>query len=140
MKVNKLTPNFEVSDIRQTVEFYTKNFDFKLIMAVPEKQDGIDEFLSQDKEYVYAMMSKDSVELMFQRSDTFKEDIIFSKNLSIGASVSFYIEIEGIVAFYEKIKDKSLKITELRTTWYGMQEFYVKDLNGYIIGFAEKKA
>ncbi len=22
-------------------------------------------------------------------------------------------------------------------TWYGMKEFYVKDINGYILGFAE---
>ena len=139
MKVNKLTPNFEVSDIKQTVEFYTENFGFRLIMAVPEKQDGIDEVLVDDKEYVYAMMVKDSVELMFQRSDTFKEDVIFSKDLPIGASVSFYIEIEGIQSFYEILKRNSLQITDLKTTWYGMQEFYVKDINGYIIGFAEKK-
>ncbi|EKB58258.1 hypothetical protein HMPREF9700_02066 [Bergeyella zoohelcum CCUG 30536] len=32
----------------------------------------------------------------------------------------------------------NLQITELKTTWYGMQEFYLKDLNGYILGFAEK--
>ena len=139
MKVNKLTPNFEVSDIKQTVEFYTENFGFRLIMAVPEKQDGIDEVLVDDKEYVYAMMVKDSVELMFQRSDTFKKDVIFSKDLPIGASVSFYIEIEGIQLFYEILKSNSLQITDLKTTWYGMQEFYVKDINGYIIGFAEKK-
>ena len=139
MKVNKLTPNFEVSDIKQTVEFYKENFDFRLIMAVPEKQDGIDEILAEDKEYVYAMMVKDSVELMFQRTDTFKEDIIFSKNIPIGASVSFYIEIEGIQSFYEILKSNYLDTTDLKTTWYGMQEFYVKDINGYIIGFAEKK-
>ena len=139
MKVNKLTPNFEVSDIKQTVEFYTENFGFRLIMAVSEKQDGIDEILVNDKEYVYAMMVKDSVELMFQRSDSFKEDVIFSKDLPIGASVSFYIAIEGIQSFYEVLKRNYLQITDIKTTWYGMQEFYVKDINGYIIGFAEKK-
>jgi uncharacterized glyoxalase superfamily protein PhnB len=139
MKVNKLTPNFEVSDIKRTVEFYTKNFGFRLIMAVPEKQDGVDEILVNDKDYVYAMMLKDSVELMFQRSDSFKEDVIFSKDLPIGASVSFYIEIEGIKSFYEVLKRNNLQTTDIKTTWYGMLEFYVKDINGYIIGFAEKK-
>jgi uncharacterized glyoxalase superfamily protein PhnB len=139
MKVNKLTPNFEVNDVRQTIAFYSENFGFNLIMAVPEKQDGVDEILVDNKEYVYAMMLKDGVELMFQRTDTFKEDIVFSKDLPIGASVSFYLEVEGILAFYEVLKNKQLQITELKTTWYGMQEFYVKDVNGYIIGFAEKK-
>ncbi|MGJ1286807.1 hypothetical protein ACR78B_17360 [Sphingobacterium spiritivorum] len=48
------------------------------------------------------------------------------------------MEIEGIKGFYENLKSKELEMTELKTAWYGMQEFYVKDLNGYILGFAEK--
>lgn len=140
MKANKLTPNFEVADIKKTVAFYSENFAFNLMMAVPETQDGVEQTLSENKEYVYAMMQKDNVELMFQRSDTFKHDVIFSKGFPIGASVSFYMEIEGIKEFYENIKSKGLQATELRTTWYGMQEFYLKDINGYILGFAEKAA
>ncbi len=138
MKIKKLSPNFEATDIKKTVDFYTENFGFTLVMAVPESQDGIEQTLDSSKTYVYAMMQKDNVELMFQRSDTFKKDVIFAKDLNMGATVSFYIDIEGIKDFYNTLKNKKLQITELKTTWYGMQEFYVKDLNGYIIGFAEK--
>jgi uncharacterized glyoxalase superfamily protein PhnB len=138
MKVTKLAPNFEVGNIKQTVAFYIENFGFKLVMAVPESQDGVDQAFDENKEYVYAMMQKDNVEFMFQRTDTFKNDVIFSKDLSMGATVSFYMDIEGIKKFHETLKNKSIQITELKTTWYGMQEFYVKDLNGYILGFAEK--
>ena len=140
MKISKLSPNFEVTDIRNTVDFYIKNFGFNLIMAVPETQDGIHPAFVENKQYVYAMVEKDGIEFMFQRSDTFKNDVIFSKGQHIGATVSFYMEIEGIKGFYEKLKSKNLEMTELKTTWYGMQEFYVKDLNGYILGFAEKAA
>ena len=107
-------------------------------MAVPESQDGIDQTFAENKEYVYAMMHKDNVEFMFQRTDTFKNDVVFSKELPIGATVSFYMDIEGITEFHKILKDKGLQITELKTTWYGMQEFYVKDLNGYILGFAQR--
>lgn len=138
MKISKLSPNFEVADIRKTVAFYVEKFGFKLIMAVPETQDSIDPTFAENKEYVYAMMQKDSVEMMFQRSDTFKNDVVFSKDLPIGATVSFYMEMEGIQEFYQDLKSKNLELTELKTTWYGMQEFYVRDLNGYILGFAEK--
>jgi uncharacterized glyoxalase superfamily protein PhnB len=138
MKVSKLSPNFEVSDIRKTVAFYTENFGFELVMAVPESQDGIEQTLSENKEYVYAMMQNGAVEFMFQRSDTFKNDVVLSKELNIGATVSFYMDIEGIKEFHENLKSKNLQITELNTTWYGMLEFYVKDINGYILGFAEK--
>ena len=138
MKFSKLTPNFEVSNIKQTVEFYEKYFGFQLVMIVPESQDGIEQVFIESKEYVYAMMQKDHVELMFQRSDTFKHDVVFSKDLPIGATVSFYMNVEGIQTFYEVLKSKKLIMTELKTTWYGMQEFYLKDINGYILGFAEK--
>lgn len=52
--------------------------------------------------------------------------------------VSFYMDIEGIKDFHEILSGKNLQITALKTTWYGMQEFYLKYLNGYIPGFAEK--
>lgn len=138
MKITKLTPNFEVTDVTETVAFYEENFGFRLVMCVPETQDGIEQFLAEGTSYVYAMMQHGSVEVFFQRSDTFKEDVVFSRGLPIGASVSFYVEIEGIEEFYRAMKQKHLPMTELRTTWYGMQEFYVTDLNGYILGFAEK--
>lgn len=138
MKISKLSPNFEVTDIRKTVAFYAENFGFNLIIAVPETQDGIDQTFAENKEYVYAMIQKDNVEFMFQRSDTFKNDVIFSKGKNIGATVSFYMDVVDIKELYLNLKRKKLELTELKTTWYGMQEFYVKDLNGYILGFAEK--
>lgn len=138
MKVKKLTPNFEVNHIKQTVDFYNSNFGFDLVMAVPESQDGVELSLSDDKEYVYAMMQKDHVGLMFQRSDSFKNDVVLLKDQPVGASVSFYMDVEGIKEFYEELKSKKMEITELKTTWYGMREFYLKDLNGYVLGFAEK--
>ncbi len=37
------------------------------------------------------------------------------------------------------IKSKAEVVKDLETVWYGMQEFYIKDCNGYILGFAERK-
>ncbi len=140
MKANKLTPNFEVKDIRKTVEFYQTALGFSLVMAVPETQDGIEQSFVDNKEYVYALVNKDNVEMMFQKTESFKRDVLFGKGLPIAASVSFYMEVDGIDDFYEQIKDKGLNPTELKTAWYGMREFYLKDNNGYILGFAEKSA
>ena len=36
MKITKLSPNFEVTDVRKTVSFYVENFGFNLIIAVPD--------------------------------------------------------------------------------------------------------
>ena len=61
MKLSKLTPNLAVTDIRQTVQFYCKNIGFELVMAVPVTQDGIEQQLSDEKEYVYALLKKERI-------------------------------------------------------------------------------
>ena len=138
MKVNKLTPNFEVKNIKETVQFYESVLGFSLVITVPETQNGIEQSFSDGKEYVYALVSKDKVEMMFQRTDSFKKDIEMAKDLPFGASVSFYMEVDGLDSFYNDIKNKVKEITEPKIAWYGMKEFYTKDSNGYILGFAEK--
>ncbi|MDR1170574.1 MAG: VOC family protein [Prevotellaceae bacterium] len=138
MKLNKLTPNFAVADIRQTVQFYSENLGFELVMAVPATQDGADTQLAEDKEYVYAMMQREQVELMFQQQDSFHEDISLAGNEPVGASVSFYMEGKDIEPFYAGLKNRDIQVSDLKLTWYGIKEFYMKDNNGYILGFAEE--
>ena len=139
MKLQKLTPNFSVQDIKKTVLFYQDVLGFKLEMAVPEDKSGIENELNENKKYVYAMMRRDGVEFMFQRADSIGEDIPTLKDVSQGASVSFYMEVEDIETLYQEMQSKTDVMIELKTAWYGMQEFYIKDCNGYILGFAERK-
>ncbi|RAW02231.1 VOC family protein [Pseudochryseolinea flava] len=138
MKVEKLTPNFSVSSINETVKFYQDVLGFSLIMAVPESQDGIEDTIAANKQYVYALVAKDGIELMFQRSDTFHHDVTLVDQKSIGATVSFYMEVSGVDDFYNRIKKHQVTITEIKNAWYGMREFYLRDINGYVIGIAEK--
>ena len=139
MGIKKLAPNFAVQDIKKTVAFYYDVLGFKLEMAVPEDKSGVEQELTEKKEYIYAMMSRDGVEVMFQRTDSIGEDVPPLKGVPLSASVSFYFEVEDISALYQEIKPKAEVVKELETAWYGMQEFYIKDCNGYILGFAERK-
>ena len=127
-----------VADVQQTVQFYCENLGFELVMAVPESQDGVDQQLSDGKDYVYAALKKDDVSLMVQRIDSFCEDVAFVGKTDIGASVSFYIQGKGVEAFYEELKSKHIQLSELKLTWYGNKEFYLKDNNGYSLCFAEE--
>jgi len=138
MKITRLTPNFEVSDIRKTVQFYQDILDFKLVMAVSATQDEIETSLLENKAYKFAIMQRDEVTFMFEVKDTYLGGMDSFKTKTIGASVSFYMQIEGIDDFYELIKSKKIDPTELKTMWYGMREFYIQDINGYVLGFAEK--
>ena len=139
MKFQKLTPNFSVRDVRETVKFYQDILGFKFEMAVPDGSTEIENEISDKGEYEYAMVSKDEVYLMFLKYDSFEKDIPVLKGFPQGASVLFYIDVEDIDELYNKLKECVEIAKELETTWYGMREFYIKDCNGYILGFAEKE-
>ena len=135
--MQKLTPNVMVKDVKETVAFYTDNLGFKLVMAVPETQDGMLTEISEDTNVVYALVKNGNAEIMFQAETSFKEDVPTLADVSLGASCTFYCKLENLEDFYNEIKDNVEVVKELFTTWYGMKEFYIRDNNGYILTFAE---
>lgn len=138
MKVSRLTPNFKTHSIGDTIRFYQDTLGFTLGIAVPETQDGIHQALDPNTSYCFATLIKDELELMFERSDSFQQGIDFAPEVPTGASVSFYMEIEGLDELHQNIMAKNVKTTPIKTTWYGMREFYLLDNNGYVLGFAQK--
>ena len=139
MKFKKLTPNMMVNDVRESVEFYINILGFTLDMVVPENSKTVENELEDGKNYVYAMVSRDEAFIMLVKKDVFEKDLPMLKGAIIGASVSFYFDVDNIHKMYTSLKDKVDVAIDLHTTWYGMQEFYIKDCNGYILGFAERK-
>ncbi len=85
------------------------------------------------------MMKHGDIEFMFQEIESIKEDIGDFFN-SIGASASFYMKLDDVDTFFSKLPKDVEILKELHTTWYGMKEFYIKDCNGYILGFASQVA
>ena len=45
--------------------------------------------------------------------------------------------MDHLKELYKRIKDKVTVIKKLHTTPYGIQEFIIKDCNGFILVFAE---
>lgn len=134
--MKKLTPNLAVKNIKDTVNYYHDNFGFTLQMAVSEDKSSMGAEFVADKEYIWAMIASGEVIIMLQRADSLKEDLGIDFFKSIGASASFYIEVEDVDALYEKVKSKVQIVKDIDTTWYGQKEFYVKDIDGYILAFS----
>ena len=129
--------NMGVKDIVSTVKYYQENFDFELQMLVDESKTNFDTVIKKELNYIWAMLRKDDVSIMLQSIDSLKEDIgVFFDN--VGASLTLYIEVENVDDLYLKIKDNVNMYKDITTTWYGQREFYIKDINGYILGFASK--
>lgn len=132
-----LSPNFMVPDVNAAVKYYVENFEF-------EYEHGVDGDMKQIMDYsstklMWAMVQKNNVKLMLQSKESFTGELQLMKDREIGATVSMYIEVEDVAETFAMVKDKVEIVKEIYKTPYGNEEFIVKDLNGYILYFAETK-
>ena len=134
--MKQLTPNLAVKDVAKSVAFYTEVLGFKLKMCVDDEKRPA-ETIEAGKHYIWANVMHGSVGMMFQQKQSFEDDLGVSVK-EIGASVSFYIEVEDAEALYERLKAKAVIHKALETTFYGAKEFYIKDPDGYILGFSSR--
>lgn len=137
MALNKLTPNLMVEDVNRTVEFYQEVLGFEFVMGVIEELQEILTAYQQDRSLDYAMMKCGNVEVMFQAKRSLAEALPLLRGREIGGTLTLYMELDSVSELYERIKDKVTIVKDLHTTFYGMQEFYIEDCNGYILTFAE---
>jgi uncharacterized glyoxalase superfamily protein PhnB len=134
MQIKKLTPNFMVDDVRETIKFYTRHLGFELRMAVPADKSGVLSKLPNDgTEVIYANLAHGDLEISFQIRDSFEEDVPVMKGMKIGASTTFYFEVDDVEVCYERLKDTVEVLAGPKDAWYGMRELYIKDNNGYIL-------
>ncbi len=135
--MKSLSPNLAVNDIKQSVAYYQYNFGFEIEMLVDSLQEDFNPVIKEDKEYIWALIKKGDVSLMFQEKNSMKEDIGNFFN-DITASITLYIEVDDVDSLYEKVKENVEILKPIYETFYGQKEFYIRDINGYILGFSSK--
>jgi len=126
--LKKLTPNLMVEDVARTLAFYEDILGFEAVMTLPETAP-----------FDFAIVRRDHVELMFQSRQSLSENVPALAGSAIGASQTFYIEITGLTDLYQQLQDKVEIVVDLHTTFYGTQEVYFRDINGYILSFSEAR-
>jgi uncharacterized glyoxalase superfamily protein PhnB len=124
--LKKLTPNLMVEDVARTLAFYHETLGFKVLTTLPEQEP-----------FDFAIIQRDGVELMFQSRASLSQNVPALTGTPIGASQTFYIEVTGIRDLYEVLHDQVEIVVDLHITSYGTQEFYFRDINGYILSFSE---
>lgn len=122
-----LTPNIMVEDVNASVEFYTNTLGFTLAMSVPDAG-----------KFDWAMITRNSVTFMFQQKESILKEYPMLSSKNVGGALTFFIEITNIDDFYKELKNSVHLVKELGTTPYGMKEFAIKDINGFILTFAER--
>lgn len=126
--MESLTPNIYVESVSTTLDFY-KLLGFETVMTVPE----------ESTDPIWAMVQSGKVTLMFESFKSI-EGKLPEISRQPGGSLLLYIKVKDIKALFESLKDKVTVLHDLTTTFYGAIEFSIKDLNNYVITFAENPA
>jgi len=129
MSLNSLTPNLMVTDVEETIEFYTDLLGFTLLRTVPEK-GKLD----------WAMVKRNDVLLMFQSIKSLKSNMPRLQSEKPGGGLTFYIKVDKITELHEELYDNEVEIVaDLESTFYDTIEFSIVDVNGYVLTFSEEK-
>ena len=122
-KLCSAAPTFPVADVDATIRWYETYLRFT---SYP---------FPENPPYVFASVSRDEVELMFQRIDGYQRPDLY--HLRSGGVWDAYIRMEGVKSFYEAVAGQVEIQMPLRQQVYGDWEFEVRDPNGYILVFSE---
>lgn len=123
VKLSTVAPTFPVADVGATIRWYESELGFT---AFP---------FPHNPPYVFASVSRDNVEIMFQGLEGFRKPDLYGSRS--GGVWDAYIRIKGVKDSYEQVKDRVEICRPLRQQPYGDWEFEIKDPNGYILVFSE---
>lgn len=122
-KLSSVAPTFAVADIEATIRWYETKLGFTSY-PFPETAP-----------YVFASVSRDQVEIMFQLIEGYQKPDLYQ--LRSGGVWDAYIRMEGVKEFYDTVRGNVEIRMPLQKQAYGDWEFEVKDPNGYILVFSE---
>lgn len=127
MNFQKLVPNLMIKDIEAAIEFYQSKLGFELVQTIPDAAP-----------FSWAKIKSGGVEVALQEQAEMRWDIPELQNSEAGGSLNLRVEMQGVKALYERIKDDveiSLVLWEYAP---GVHEFRLRDCDGYFWTFVEE--
>ena len=123
----KLTPNLLVANVERSLAFYEDVLGFARGMTVPEQSP-----------FVFASVTGGAVEIFLNDAATAIKEYPGFAGKPIGNSGTMYIEVQGIDALHDRLKNRATVVIPIATQFYGMREFAIQDPDSYVITFAER--
>lgn len=117
-----VAPQFVVPDVVKTAEYYRDRLGFKILGYFADPP-------------VFAMVSRDGVEIHFGKSDTGDERV--NEDVRRGLGNDAYIWVDDIEALYAELSAGEVEILEGPVKRiYDCVEVVIKDCNGFQLVFA----
>jgi len=126
-RFTSVTPNLVVRDMSKSLAFYRDLLGFKVAMNVPEAEP-----------FVFAGLDRDGVPVFLNDVRATLDDHPDMATVPPGGTATLFFDITGVDELHDQIKSKTKIVMPLKTQFYGMREFSVKDPDGHLITFAER--
>jgi uncharacterized glyoxalase superfamily protein PhnB len=138
MPLISLAPNLMVADVGRTVDYYLRVLGFEFAMGVTDAGQQPVFAWPAAEPLCYAMVASGAVQIMFQSKKSLAAELPSLENAKPGGAFTLYIECDDLDARYAALDEDTPFLKRPHVTFYGMREFYIKDINGYILAFAQK--
>jgi catechol 2,3-dioxygenase-like lactoylglutathione lyase family enzyme len=123
MQLKSLVPMLSVADVEKTLRFYQESLGFEVIHR--HERGG---FLR------WAMGKAGETELMFARCDVSQSVLPFDTK----EHLVLYFRLDNVEVLHALLREKEYPVSSLRVTCYRMQEFDLRDPDGYQLRFGQE--
>ena len=120
-RIKKMSPQFLVTDLDRSLEFYTKKLGFDLDFRYEDFYSGV----IKDGYSIHLKFGEPTVEERQNKRENEDLDIVFS--------------VQGIEDLYEEYSARDIEFIKPLTDMAYGKEFYIADPDGYMIGFLEEE-
>ncbi len=129
MNVKRITPVLLVKEIEPVVPFWVERLGFTKTIEVPE-----------GNKIGFVAFQKGTTEVMYQTYSSVEKDAPPSMAAEARKGPTYlYIEVDNFDAVLAAMKDVKI-VMPVRTAFYGMKEFGVREPGGHFITFAQPVA
>lgn len=140
MTVTSATPVLMVEDVGRTVAFYHDVLGFAFVVGVIEGARESVTVWPAPGPLAFAMVQSGQARLMFETRASLAADMPRFAETKIGGSLILYLDCDDLDALYARLSEHAPFLKAPHTTFYGTRECSFKDINGYVLTFAESAA
>lgn len=121
MQVRDHAPLLNVADVPRSVAFYRDCLGFKLV-----------EEYELDGQMLWAALQAGDAKLMLNRGPT--ERSADRRKQPSYSDLVLYLYVDDARATHRELRESGVDVTDVEQEEYGLEEFYLRDPDGYEIG------
>lgn len=126
-RFSSITPNLVVQDVERSTAFYRDVLGFQVTQTVPDQAP-----------FVFVMLDRDGVQVFLNAVQAAVEDFPDAATWPSGGTNTMFFVVTDVDGLHAQVVPHTAVVMPLKTQFYGMREFAVRDPDGHLITFAER--